>query len=246
MELGLTPDARWEIGVPELVDAAGAAGFSALGLAASRADAEAAAAYAAAGVRCHELLALVVGEDGASTVRYAERLAERAALVDAEWVLTTFAVGLTPDTEKVIERCAAMFVEAGAAMAVEFSPLGAVRGIADGLDVVRAAGAGRARLMIDAWHFSLGDSTWEDLERVPLDHIAYIQFTDALPPVSDDGMRETMDRRGTLPLERFASTLLGRGWEGLVSVEVLSEELRTIPVDDFARRAYEATARYWS
>jgi hypothetical protein len=40
--------------------------------------------------------------------------------------------------------------------------------------------------------------------------------------------------------------LLERGWEGVVSVEVLNEELRAIPVGDFARRAYEATARYWS
>jgi sugar phosphate isomerase/epimerase len=251
VELGLTPDGRWAVDLGELVDAASAAGFAALGLVASRAGAEAASAYAAAELRCHELLALIVGEDGASTVRYAERLAEAAALADAEWVLTTFQVGLAADTAKVIERCAAMFADAGAAMAVEFSPLGPVPSISEGLDVVRAAGAGRAGLMIDTWHFSFGESTWDDLAAVPLEQIAYVQFTDALAPVSDDRMRETMNRRalpgdGVLELDRFASTLLERGWEGLVSVEVLNEELRAIPVRAFARRAYEATARYWS
>jgi sugar phosphate isomerase/epimerase len=251
VELGLTPDGQWEIELGDLVDVAGGAGFAALGLVASRAGADAAATYAGAGLRCHELLALVVGEDGASTVRYAERLAEAAALVRAEWVLTTFQVGLSADTAKVIERCAAMFVDAGAAMAVEFSPLGPVPSISDGLDVVRAAGAGRAALMIDTWHFSFGDSTWEDLAAVPLEEIAYVQFADAPPPLSDDRMYETMNRRalpgdGVLELDRFASTLLERGWEGLVSVEVLNEELRATPVRDFARRAYEATARYWS
>jgi sugar phosphate isomerase/epimerase len=63
-------------------------------------------------------------------------------------------------------------------------------------------------------------------------------------------MIETMDRRlmpgdGVLEVERFASTLLDRGWEGVVSVEVLNSELCKLPVAEFARRAYESCARYW-
>ena len=63
-------------------------------------------------------------------------------------------------------------------------------------------------------------------------------------------MDETLNRRampgdGDFELERFASTLLERGWQGLVSVEVLSRDLRQLPVDEFAGRAYETTARYW-
>jgi sugar phosphate isomerase/epimerase len=105
-------------------------------------------------------------------------------------------------------------------------------------------------VMIDTWHYFRGDSTWEDLETVPLDRIAYVQFDDAPEPASDDGMDETMNRRampgdGGFELERFASTLRGRGWQGLVSVEVLNRDLRQLPVDEFARRAYETTARYW-
>jgi len=45
--------------------------------------------------------------------------------------------------------------------------------------------------------------------------------------------------------DRFASSLLDRGWAGLVSVEVLSAELRQLPVSEFARWAYQSTARYW-
>jgi sugar phosphate isomerase/epimerase len=62
---------------------------------------------------------------------------------------------------------------------------------------------------------------------------------------------ETMNRRampgdGVFELERFADTLLERGWEGLVSVEVLSRELSLLPLDEYARRAYRSTARFWS
>ena len=250
VELGLTPDGRWDTDVASLVGAAGDAGFSAVGMAGRRADAACAAALAAGGLRCHELLALVVTADPEATLTRARRLAEAAAAVNARWVLTTFAAPLSGETRPLIERCAAVFAEAGSAMAVEFSPLGAVTSIPAGLAVVQAAGAGRAGLMIDTWHFFRGDSTWEQLERVPLDHVAYLQFCDAPPPVSEDGVYETMHRRvmpgdGTFELDRFASTLLDRGWAGLVSVEVLSAELCRLPVPEFARRAYQSTARYW-
>ena len=250
VEFGLTPDGQWDIDVAGLVAAAGDAGFSAVGMPGRRADAACAAALAAGGLRCHELLALVLSADEQATLRRARQLAEAAAVVNAQWVLTTFAVPFNPGTRPLIERCAAMFAEAGAGMAVEFSPLGAVTSIAGGLEVVKAAGVERAGVVIDSWHFFRGDSTWEQLERVPLDRIAYIQFNDARPPVSEDGMHETMHRRampgdGTFELGRFASTLLERGWAGVVSVEVLSAELRELPVPDFARLAYQATARYW-
>ena len=84
--------------------------------------------------------------------------------------------------------------------------------------------------MIDAWHFFRGSSTWDDLERVPLEQVAYVQFADAPEPVSADGMAETMDRR----------VLPGDG-----VFEVLSAELRGLPIGEFAAAAYTATARYW-
>ena len=146
---------------------------------------------------------------------------------------------------------AEMFAEAGARMAVEFSPLGPVTSISKGMDIVEVAGPNRAGLMIDTWHFSFGDSTWEDLARVPLDRIAYVQFTDGLAPESDDLMHETINRRevpggGVLELERFASLLRNRGWEGLVSVEVLSSQLRQLPVPELIKRLRDATYPYWA
>ena len=48
-----------------------------------------------------------------------------------------------------------------------------------------------------------------------------------------------------LELQRFATTLLDRGYDGIVSVEVLSAQLRTLPVDVLTRRLYDATAGYW-
>ncbi len=250
IELGLTPDGRWEIGTPELLGAVRDAGFSAVGLSVGRADRAAHEACSSMGLRCHELLALLVADDEDATTANAAQLAEAAAIVRAEWVLTVFQAQPSARSVEVMRRCAALFSEAGAKMAVEFSPLGAVPTLAAGLDVVTAVGPERAGLMIDSWHFCMGASTWRDLATVPLEQIAYVQFADALAPESEHLGRETMHRRampgdGVLELDRFASTLLERGWEGLVSVEVLSRDLRELPVPEFARRAFASAARYW-
>ncbi len=250
IELGLTPDGRWQIETNALISTAAEAGFSALGLSAERADAQAQTALQAAGIRCHELLALVFTADEDQVLGAASSLAQRADEVGAEWILTVFQAGLDSTTASTLRACGQIFSERGAKMAVEFSPLGAVGTIREGLDVVEAVGIERSGLMIDSWHFSVGESTWEDLAAVPLEAIAYVQFADALPSPSASLARETMHRRampgeGTLQLDRFSSTLLERGWNGLVSLEVLNAELRELPVATFAHRAHDAARRFW-
>jgi sugar phosphate isomerase/epimerase len=250
VELALTPDGRWAVGIDALIGAARGAGFSGLGLSAALASHQVADAYSANGLRCHELLALVLSDDASETISAAESLAEAAAIARAEWILTVFSAGLTSQSASVIATCAKLFSEVGAKMAVEFSPLGPVPTIQAGLDVVEAAGEGRAGLLIDTWHFSFGESTWEDLGSIPIERIAYVQFADALAPITVSLGRETMHRRampgdGVLDLDRFATTLLDRGWDGLVSVEVLSQELRELPVAEFALLAHTGAARYW-
>jgi sugar phosphate isomerase/epimerase len=148
--------------------------------------------------------------------------------------------------------CANVIGEVGTGMAVEFSPLGPVATIRDGMRIVRSAQTNaRAGLLIDSWHFCFGASTWDDLAAVALDDIAYVQFTDALEPESHERLvRETLHRRalpgeGILELDRFAATLLDRGLDGLVSVEVLNAELRELPVDVLTRRLHDATAQFW-
>ena len=249
MQLALTPDGRWDFATVELVSAASAAGFTAVGVNADRVDDAAVEAYTAAGVRCHELLAFVVSDDESATMTSAEQLADRAQSVGAEWVLTVFTAKVPP---RRIQRCAKLFDGVGAGMAVEFTPLGAIPSISDGMEVVRAASrGGRAGLMIDSWHFCFSDDTWEDLAAVPVDDIAYLQFTDALEPEYRDRMiRESLHRRalpgeGVLELDRFATTLREMGYDGIVSVEVLSAALRDLPVDVLTRRLYDTTAPYW-
>jgi sugar phosphate isomerase/epimerase len=250
VEIALTQDTRRPVATAELAAATRAAGFGALGMVSGRFVPEDRAVLAEAGLRCHELLGLQVRADAEATIVSAEELARDAAAIGAPWVLTTFEVGLTDDVRKVVARCAAIFAEADSGLAVEFSPLGPVAGIADGVEAAAAAG-GRAGIVIDAWNFCFGPSTWEDLERVPLDRVAYVQFADALQPLGAVNMEEAMTRRalpgeGMLELDRFATTLRSRGWDGVVSMQVLSDDLRRLPLAEYTRQVHDAAVPYWS
>lgn len=250
VKLAVSPDARWEAGLPELVEATRAAGFVGLGLPARQAGPDAARLYEDAGLRCHEILALVITDDAERSLAHAALVAEAANRMQAPWINTVFRVAPTGEAAELVARCAAMFAEAGSAMAVEFSPVGALPGLRDGIEVAQRAGSG-ARVLVDTWHFTVGGSPWEVLEAMDADEIAYIQFSDAPPVESDDLFAETMDRRlmpgqGTFELDRFATTVQEKGFEGYVSLEVFSRDLLDRPVDGILREGHAAMRRYWS
>ena len=86
---------------------------------------------------------------------------------------------------------------------------------------------------------------------MPLDLVAYLQFADALPPLGEVNMEEAMTRRalpgeGMLELDRFATTLRSRGWDGVVSMQVLSDDLRVLPLAEYTRQVHDAAVPYWS
>lgn len=249
VELALTPDIRRKVDAAAQVDAASAAGFRSLGIFAEQAGSAAHATFKEAGIGCHEVMALVITGNEDATLKSAQRAAAAAEMMEARWVTTIFHSPISAITPALVARCAATIAESGAAMAVEPHPFGPVSSIAAGLEMLECAGSG-AGLLIDSWHFFFGDNTWADLEKIPLDLISYVQFDDAPKVASSDLMSETMNRRvmpgeGTFELARFVSALLDRGFDGLVSIEVLSSELLEVPLPEFARQAYRAAARYW-
>ena len=182
---------------------------------------------------------LVVRADAEATVVAAEGLAENAAVVGAEWILTTVEPVLDSATAGVLRRCAAIFAEVGAKMAVEFYPLSPINSVRAGLEAVAAAGSDRAGLLVDTSHFFSGGSTWEDLAAVPLEQIAYVHFTDVLVPEEVRTKERALPPRvfpgdGVLELSRFAQTLRDREWSGTVSVEIMNRASRDLPVGEFA------------
>jgi sugar phosphate isomerase/epimerase len=201
-------------------------------------------------LRCSDVMTLQVARDDDEVLARAAALAQAAEELGADYVLSLFWTRVNEESLDRFGRCAQLVGKAGARLALEMPPIGPLNSITAALSVVETVGFAGASLMVDTFHFSRGQSTWEELESLPLEALGYVQFDDALPAESDDVMHETTDRRampgeGEFELDRFAGTLTRRGWDGLVSVEVLSASLRELDIATFARRAYETTAPYW-
>jgi len=254
-------DSAWFGGAPDLhrlVRAAAAAGFETIGLdvysLAAHAQAggrpeEVAGWLDAAGLRCAEIAALLIGPDPAEVDAQLALLEPMLRALRPEWVLTN--ADVEPDARAAAElaRCADRLGAHGARLAIEFLPFLRVRSIGGALELAERSGSD-AGVLVDTWHFFNGPDGWPELEALPLARLAYVQFDDHPPLASPDLREECIQRRvfpgeGVFDLQRFCRVLRGRGFDGLVSVEVLSQAWRGGDAEEFARRAFESSAPYW-
>ncbi len=246
--------------LPAQIDAAAAAGFTLFGpdafsLAAHRGRGgsieDVAARLAGNGMRCFEIAALMVGTDEAEALAQADDIARLAEVLRPDWILTNVMEPLDDRVAANLRTCAQRIGEAGAGLAIEYLPWTPVAGAAAALEASRRSDPERVKVLPDTWHHFRGPDTWADLDALPLDAIAYVQFDDALPVAGDDLLEETLHRRtfpgeGEFDLEEYCAHLRAKGFDGVVSIEILNREWRDRDPAEFTRRAYESTARFWS
>ncbi len=247
-------------GEPDLAaqfDAAASAGYDGVGIDVWTVDAllergtsleQIVASLHASGLPCVELQALTVGPDSppiAQPPRFTE-------LVDAfrpEIVMAGFSGEPTGELVEVFATAVAQATAHGATVALEFLPMLPLDTIAKARDIVRRVG-GRCGVCVDTWHFFRGPDTWADLEALPADELAYVQFNDARPMTSDDLWHETLQRRtvpgeGEFDLVRFCEIVRAKGYAGPVAVEVMSAELRALGPLEHATRTLAGARRFW-
>lgn len=203
------------------------------------------------GLRCPEIAALLIGDDPAQTEAQLAPLERAVRALRPDWILVNSHLQPSAQTAGEFRRAADRLGALGTGLAVEFLAISpGIRSIAGALDLIDRSGAANAGVLVDTWHFFLGPDDWDDLAKLPLERLAYVQFDDHPAITGDDLREETLHRRvfpgeGLFDLERFSRTLRARGFDGLVSVEVLSQAWRGGDAEAFVRRAYQSTAPYW-
>jgi sugar phosphate isomerase/epimerase len=136
--------------------------------------------------------------------------------------------------------------QAGTRVGLEFLPWSNLTTVHDGLELVQAAGHDAAGLLIDIWHTERAGTPAADLAAVPLRSIVGVELSDADPKPVGTLFEDTVNRRrlcgtGSFDLRGFITALRSTGWTGPWGVEILSEELRHLPVQEAAAAAF-ATA----
>jgi sugar phosphate isomerase/epimerase len=139
---------------------------------------------------------------------------------------------------------AGILAEAGVRTALEFVPYGGVRTLSDGIDVCAEVGWESCGLLLDSWHFFRSGEDWDLLRSLAPEQIALVHVNDAPPPVGDLAYESRFRRmppgEGTFPLAAFLDALEGIGYEGVISLEVLSASLRARPPSQGARELHDS------
>jgi sugar phosphate isomerase/epimerase len=151
-------------------------------------------------------------------------------------------------TEEFAALCAAAAQHTTARVVYEFMPFDPnVNSVDSVLAVVAGAGAGNGGVAIDTWHLGKLRIPPGDLGRIPREYLAWIELSDGqrenMPDLSDETLNHRqLPGEGELAVDRYVSSGFSCGYGGPWGVEVLSADLRKLPMPEMFRRAYETTA----
>jgi sugar phosphate isomerase/epimerase len=151
-------------------------------------------------------------------------------------------------TERFGELCAEASQHTDAKIVYELMPFDVnVNSLHTVLQVVVGAGAENGGVAIDTWHMSKLGIAPDDLRRIPIEYLSWVELSDGQLDDMDDPVDETVNHRalpgeGEFDVHGYVEVCRDHGYPGPWGVEVLSEELRNNPIDVIFRRAYDATA----
>ena len=151
-------------------------------------------------------------------------------------------------TERFGELCADAANEHDALMAYEFMPFDVnVCTLEAVIEVVGGAGARNGVIAVDTWHCAKLGISPDDLRQIPPHLLGWVELSDGQYENMADPVDEVVNHRrlpgeGEFPLTADVEVLQELGYRGPWGVEVLSEELRSLPMEEIFERAYETTA----
>ena len=146
------------------------------------------------------------------------------------------------------ELCADAARHTDAAVAYEFMPYDAVVNTLDNaLAVAEGADAPNGGLAFDTWHLGKLDIAPEELRRVPPRFVSWVELSDGPFGIAEEWLDEVINRRrlpgeGDFPIRDYVHEFRELGYHGPWGIEVLSEDLRNLPIEEIFDRSYATTA----
>jgi sugar phosphate isomerase/epimerase len=128
---------------------------------------------------------------------------------------------------------------------LEIMPFSNVRTIETAVSIVESANQKNGGLLIDSWHLSRGNISFNNIAKIPSQFIQAVELSDARnPPPVDDLWEETLHHRercgeGDLNIPDFIKQIKEKNYDGFYGVEILSEKHRKKSLDDIAQGAFK-------
>jgi sugar phosphate isomerase/epimerase len=179
-------------------------------------------------------------------------LFDTAAAFDAHHIKVGNIPGTPCELDRLIESFAQLCEEAAdhtaAKVVYEFMPFDVnVDTLDAAIELVTGAGAGNGGLAIDTWHCAKIGIPPADLRQIPPQYFTWVELSDGQRQNMPDLVDETVNHRrlpgeGEFDIPGYVEVCREVGYQGPWGVEVLSEGLRSLPIEEEFQRAYETTA----
>ncbi|GAY11525.1 sugar phosphate isomerase/epimerase [Pseudonocardia sp. N23] len=119
--------------------------------------------------------------------------------------------------------------------------------IAGVCEIVSASDPAQGGIAIDTWHLGKLGITPGDLAAIPPERLTFVELSDGQVANMPDHSRETTRHRrlpgeGEFDITGYVAALRGLGYRGPWGVEVLSDALRALPVEEIFRRTADTTS----
>ncbi|HEY1511403.1 MAG TPA: sugar phosphate isomerase/epimerase [Solirubrobacteraceae bacterium] len=178
-------------------------------------------------------------------------LFETAAAFDAHHIKIGNIPGTPCELDALIESFAQLCQDAAshtdAKVAYEFMPFDVnVNTLDAALKLATEADQPNGGIAIDTWHMAKLGIAPHDLRRIPPQYLTWVELSDGQFENMEDPIDEVVNHRqlpgeGEFDIPGYVEACRAVGYEGPWGVEVLSEELRNLPIDEEFQRAYETT-----
>ena len=125
-------------------------------------------------------------------------------------------------------------------------PFAMIDALEDSLKLVEGAGASNGGICLDTWHIVKLKIPYNDLRRIPAQHITSVELNDGTFECPWSLHEDTVNHRrfcgqGEFDVRGFIAAVQDAGYEGSWGIEVLSEELRKWPLERLTTEAFLTT-----
>ena len=151
---------------------------------------------------------------------------------------------------RLIEAFAALCGEAadhGTRIGFELMPFAMLDTLQDSLAMVEGAGASNGGVILDLWHIVKLKIPYDEVARIPLQWLVSVELNDGTFEAPWSLHEDTINHRrfcgeGEFDIKSFIECVRKTGYQGPWGIEVLSQELRTKPLDELTQRSFGTTA----
>ncbi len=189
----------------------------------------------------------VSGEKKAKSDILKKKLLEASAALHAKHIKVGDFNNTPCPMPQIIDSFAALCKEAEgyeATIGFEFMASAMINNFKDALTLVETAGARNGGLVLDIVHVVTLGISYDDIRRIPLQYLVNLELNDGTLPGSpryDPTKARRFCGEGEFDIQGLIHCVQEMGYTGPWGVEVFSEELTGLPLEELNRRAYETT-----